>query len=127
MKIVNLTPHPITITVNNKTIKYPPTEQPLRLKEETELIDYIEEEIISLGAYDDPYESPSIVKIPLYRKRFIVENLPPRRPDTLYIVSSVIAQLCPDRDDFIVPNNLIRDNEGKVIGARSFANLQYWR
>ena len=126
MKIINLTPHPITITVNNKTVKYP-AEQPLRLKEETKLIDYIEEEIISLGVYDDPYESPSIVKIPLYKKRFIVENLPPRQSNTLYIVSSIVAQLCPDRDDFIVPNDLIRDEQGRVVGARSFANLQYWR
>lgn len=121
-RIINLTPHSISICINNKTVKYPPRDV-LRLKEEKELVGYIEEELISFGTYDDPYESPVMVRIPVYKKRFIVENLPERRPDTLYIVSSIIAQLCSDRDDFIVPDDLIRDEQGRVVGARSFTKI----
>ena len=39
---------------------------------------------------------------------------------TLYIVSLVLLKAAPDRKDLVVPNDLVRDEKGMVLYARSF-------
>lgn len=64
---------------------------------------------------------------PLVRKTFAaVENLPPVDPSTpwrMYIVSQIVADACPDREDLLVPSDVVRDATGQVLGCRAFA----WR
>lgn len=40
---------------------------------------------------------------------------------TIYIVSRIVKQSVPDRDDVVVPDDLIRDDNGNIIGCRRFS------
>jgi hypothetical protein len=49
-----------------------------------------------------------------------VQNCPPQKDKTLYIVSQYVRQALPDRKDLISPAKLLRDNHGKVVGCGAF-------
>ena len=62
--------------------------------------------------------------VPVYRMKFgAVESLPPRMAGAVYIVSSLVAQACPERDDLLIPAHMVRDSEGKVVGCTAFARV----
>ena len=61
--------------------------------------------------------------IPIFRKKFLQSSVPEKIHDTVYIVSLIVAQSFPDRDDFLIVNDTIRDEKGRIIGARSFAQI----
>ena len=48
-------------------------------------------------------------------------SLPLEREDTLLIVSRLVAESASGRPDLIVPDDLLRDEQGKVTGARRFS------
>lgn len=48
-----------------------------------------------------------------------VVGLPNPRPGTLYVVSVIVAERLPERDDLRVPGEQIRDEQGRIIGCRS--------
>jgi hypothetical protein len=50
-------------------------------------------------------------------------NLPAPAPDTFYVVSRVLAQANPDRDDLLVPESLLRDRSGSIIGCTKFGRI----
>ena len=52
-----------------------------------------------------------------------VENLPDPQDDTIYIVSSLVAARVPNRDDVFIPNESVRDAEGRIIGCRSLGRV----
>jgi len=112
MKIVNLTPHSIILyTDEGKKIEIPPSGTIARVHESTEIIGKIQVETDG--------------NIPVIRKTLgQVENLPEPREGTIYIVSLIVAQaLAGTRSDVYVIGESIRDKEGRVIGARSLAQL----
>ena len=51
-----------------------------------------------------------------------VIGLPEQSPRTFYIVSRLVLNACAGkRNDLLVPNQLIRDSEGQIVGCRSFS------
>ena len=52
-----------------------------------------------------------------------VQNLPAQRDDTLLIVSSLVAARCKDRTDVFIPNEPIRDAEGRIVGCKSLGRV----
>jgi hypothetical protein len=52
-----------------------------------------------------------------------VTGLPEQTAGTYLIVSRVIAAACPDRLDLLVPDNLVRDSDGRIVGCRRFARV----
>jgi len=111
VKIVNLTPHPINLSLqNNKRAEIPPSGIVARVEEKTETIGKIQ---VGDG------------NIPVIRKTLgRVENLPEPREDTIYIVSLIVAQaLSGSRSDVYIIGESIRDEQGRVIGAKSLAQL----
>ena len=52
-----------------------------------------------------------------------IVNLPDPKPGTYYIVSKMIAQACPEREDFIFPGTLVRDAEDHVVGCIDFSRV----
>ena len=50
-------------------------------------------------------------------------NLPAPAPDTYYIVSRVLAQANPDREDLLIPESLVRDRTGAIIGCEKFGRI----
>lgn len=58
--------------------------------------------------------------IPVKRNHYgEVIGLPPQNGNNFYIVSALVAQHT-NRDDIIVPNDFIRDGNGRIIGCSSF-------
>ena len=50
-----------------------------------------------------------------------VIGLPEQSSRTFYIVSRLVRNALPNRTDLLVPNQLIRDSEGQIVGCRSFS------
>ena len=49
-----------------------------------------------------------------------VEGLPDEESGVRYIVSRLVKSALPEREDLIVPADLIRDASGQIIGCRAF-------
>jgi len=104
MKLINLTPHPINLPAG--TIQ--PEGQVARVAVSYALPRHIDAE--GLGCV-------KLVR-PTYGD---VTNLPDPKPETMFIVSGMVQQACPDRDDLVVPAELVRDDQGRIVGANSLA------
>ncbi len=50
-----------------------------------------------------------------------VTNLPEASDGTLLIVSRVVADASPARHDLVVPDQLVRNDAGQVVGAKSLS------
>lgn len=105
-KIVNLTPHGITVMNEEGTFVFPPSGKVARVETITTLVGY-------QGS------------IPVYKTTFgEVVNLPEKTDGVKLLVSlataQAVANIDPSRDDLLVTNDAIRDESGRVIGCRSF-------
>lgn len=103
----NLTPHDITIVDGDceevKTI--PASGKVARLEMSTKKIGELGEIPITTTITDGTVELP-----PLHDKK-------------MYIVSRVVASALPDRKDLLFPDQLVRDEDGRVIGCKSLSTL----
>lgn len=62
--------------------------------------------------------------IQIYRTKFgAVQGLPEPQPNTIYIVSSITALAVPHRDDVFIPDDIVRDEQGRVIGFRALGRI----
>lgn len=104
INIINLTPHAITF-VGEKNITIAPSGTVARCAVST----------VQTGEIDG---------IPVTESVFgEVEGLPDPTPDTIYIVSSLVAQRCRERQDVFIPNESVRDEDGRIIGCRSLGRI----
>lgn len=112
MKVVNLTPHSINLMpegVDGPVVTIQPSGQVARCATNRVQIDTITVDGVS---------------IPVNKTQFgQVEGLPEPEPGTIYIVSSLVAQAVPDRQDVFIVDDAVRDAEGRVIGARALAHI----
>jgi hypothetical protein len=113
-QIINLTPHIVSIVNQANEIigEYPLSGIEARLSSTAEVIGEVDGITISKTVYGDAV------------------NLPEPAENTLYIVSTIVAQGVPQRKDLIVPDSgrtALRytdgPDKGKVIGVRGF--IQY--
>lgn len=105
MKIINLTPHSVTVA----GITFEPSGVVARVSSET----------VDAGSLDF-----NGTKIPLTTTAYgEAQGLPDQRDDTLLIVSSMVAARCKDRTDVFIPNEPIRDAEGRIIGCKSLGRV----
>jgi len=110
-EIVNLTPHDVVLVLGNgRKLTIQRSGNVLRLPETVK------------NTADIEYQGE---KIPVVDKELGLADasLLPRVDGRIYIVPIVIAQLL-NRDDFYVPDDLIRDDKGTVIGARRLARVK---
>lgn len=79
----------------------------------------------SVALPTDPFgDGGMVVDVPLALKRYgDVTGLPLPRADTLYIVSTLVQQACPDRADLVSPDLVIRDSAGRVTGCKGLYRL----
>ncbi len=52
-----------------------------------------------------------------------ITGLPDPKPDAYYIVSKVLAQVCPEREDLIFPGTVVRNGSGDVVGCIGFSRV----
>ena len=108
MKVVNLTPHEVKIIGEDGEVKavFPPSGKVARVSVQR-------------------VQAGEINGVPVYANKFgEVENLPEPQPNTVYIVSLLVLQACPDRRDLVAPDTspqgAVRDEQGRIIGVRGF-------
>ena len=104
-EIINLTPHTVTILSRNtmQPIAVFPSEGNARCKQTTEIFGNIGEIELSRTTFGQ------------------VENLRPFEEGKFYIVSRIVMSALQCRPDLLVPNELVRDENGVIIGALSLA------
>lgn len=107
--LINCTPHPVNILDENEgTVKiYAASGILPRCSVETTIVGCIDVDGSSVNITDTTFGD--------------VENLPLEEEGTLLIVSRLVLSACPDRSDLIVPNDVVRNEKGHVVGCRSFA------
>lgn len=49
-----------------------------------------------------------------------VDKLPQKQEGVYYIVGRIIAEQFKERDDLLVPHEFVRDEDGDILGCRSF-------
>jgi len=112
MRIMNLTPHPLNLMPAGPTgpvVTIPPSGQVARCATSRVQVDTI---------------TVDGVTIPVNRTQFgEVTGLPDPQPDTIYIVSAVVAQAVPDRTDVFIVDDAVRDEQGRIIGCRALAHV----
>src|SRR5690606_12270980 len=107
MRVVNLTPHSLNIITESGAVAIPPSGTVARVM--------VTRESAGTVTLDG-------VAVPLSRTTYGAgEGLPDTAPNTLYVVSSLVAAGAGDRNDLVGPGDLVRDKHGKVIGALGLA------
>lgn len=118
MKLVNLTPHAITLHVGLFDEEHPYGDEKQITIEPSGTVARVTEESTPTHRLnlDDQIE------VWVHERRFgEVEGLPEKEEGVVLLVSSIVASAATHRDDLYVPYPLIRDDEGKVIGAAGIA------
>lgn len=111
IKIVNLTPHVINVqdAETGEIRNIPPSGKVARLSSSRETVMQI---LTPSGVFN------------LTRTVFgEVQDLPEPDGESIFIVSSLVAQAVPNRYDVFVPDDTFRDSEGRIVGCRSIATL----
>jgi len=140
MKIINCTPHDVVIVVDVVIGDYISSDDTEvvpefyvieksgiipRLKEVQKKVKTIrttatrQDEVEKYG-YDNGWN----LYIDIMEKSFNeVEGLPEPQEDTYYIVSALVAGAAKNRDDLLIPNDIVRDEAGRIIGCRNLAKI----
>ena len=112
MNIVNLTPHALNLMPegpNGPTTTIPPSGQVARCATSRVQVDTVTVDGIT---------------VPVNQTRFgEVSGLPDPQPDTIYVVSALVAQAVPDRQDVFIVDDAVRDEQGRIIGCRALAHI----
>jgi len=140
IKLVNCTPHDIVIVIDDIIGDYLSSDDTEiipaffvieksgiipRLKEVQEKIDVVKTTASNLYEIErDGYDHGWNIQVDIMQKSFTeIEGLPEPKEGTIYIVSALVAGAAKDRDDLVVPNDTIRDDQGRIIGCRNLARI----
>lgn len=64
------------------------------------------------------------ITLPISKTKFgEVEGFPAPEEGTIYIVSNLVAQAVPDRKDVFFPDDVVRDENGNIIGCRALGKI----
>lgn len=103
--IINLTPHELNVydADGNWKFNLAPTYPPARVEE-------------------DRGQIGEVAGVPIWFTSFgEVEDLPEPEEDTIYIVSRMVKDRVPLRDDVLCPGTAIREGSGKIVGCIGFS------
>jgi hypothetical protein len=115
MRIVNLTPHALNLMPegpDGPTVTIPPSGQVARCA-----VDRVQVDTVAVDG----------IAVPVNQTRFgEVSDLPDPQfvgPDTIFVVSALVAQAVPERQDVFIVDDAVRDDQGRIIGARALAHV----
>lgn len=114
MRLRNLTPHPITLILDNGRTIVLPSEGVARARQTTTVVgSLILDDGTTIPVVQTTYHEP--------------ENLPPPEKGVALIVSALTAAAvkayAPHRSDVFIVAETVRDENGNVIGAKALAQL----
>lgn len=101
-RVVNCTPHPVTIVSDGAVVRsIPPSGEVARLSVNTEPAGVVRGIPVTRTVFGEPV------------------GLPEPKLGTCYIVSQLVKNALPERDDLVVPAEVVRDAAGNIVGCRS--------
>ena len=104
MKIINLTPHKITILGDRKLVLEPSGIIP-RAEQHREQVGSVDGIPINRVSYGSPV------------------GLPEPKAGTIYIVSALTSKAAKGRKDLYIVDDSVRDESGRIIGCRALARV----
>ena len=106
-QVINLTPHSITFCdPEGKPVRtVAPSGTLARVSSRTKVTGELAGIPVTETIYDD------------------VVGLPEEKEDTIYLVSSLVAQRVPERKDVFIPSESVRDAEGRIVGCKSLGRI----
>ena len=107
VNLINLTPHAINLMAGDATITVPPSGVVARCTTTRTQVD-----VLTVDGVQIPVNSLSFGE---------VQGLPAPKPDTMYVVSSLVANAAKDRQDLLTVDDAVRDAGGNIIGCRALA------
>ena len=107
MSILNLTPHEIRfVRPEGEDLVLPPSGTVARV------------------SVSRVYGEETHLAIPVFTTQAgEVQGLPAPRPGVVCVVSRAVVDAARDRKDIFFPDDLVRDDQGRVIGARALGRL----
>ena len=105
MLLKNFTPHNVVIVINDVTKIVIPSDGIARVTETKTVAPSIDVDGVIIETFKSSFGE--------------VENLPPQEEGVMVIVSAMAASAAKDRNDLLVPGELVRDNDGNIIGCKS--------
>ena len=134
ISIKNLTPHPVNIVGESGAIvlTIQPEATPARLVARTEPVkvphpcnfctDYLFKDDGISPCEGCGYHRLTLTDTVRVKRTVYVEptGLPEPEAGTWFIVSQIVFNALPGRDDLCVPAEVVRDADGNIIGCRSF-------
>jgi len=100
--IINMTPHDVMLcNKDGKVTKTFPSAGVIRLSMTTEQVTIVDGVPLSHTSFGRP------------------EGLPEEKTGIYYIVSQLVLSACKDRNDLLVPAEMVRDNKGRIVGCQS--------
>jgi agmatine/peptidylarginine deiminase len=109
--LLNMTPHAVNILNDDNTVNtiIEPSGRTIRLKQDT----------VNAGFTVDDIP----VTITKYHVDFVVSDeaigLPNYELGVFYIVSQLVKNALPEREDLLVPAQIVRDTNNNILGCRS--------
>ena len=116
MNIINLTPHSLNFVNNeNNIFKTIASSWQARARQKDRQVDKIDWIPVYKTEYWELY----------YKENDKEKEIPEEQEGTIYIVSIITCQAAPDRDDFYIINDLVRGEDGNIIGAKGLSQNPY--
>lgn len=109
IKLVNCTPHDVNLITKSGNITFPRSGIIPRLTEVQNKINSINSNGIEIDIMEKSFLKP--------------EGLPEPKENTIFIVSALVAGAAKDRDDLVIPNDIIRDDKGNIVGCKNLAKI----
>jgi hypothetical protein len=110
--IVNLTPHALNLMPAGPAgpvVTIPPSGQVARCA-----VDRVQVDTVTVDG----------ITVPVNQTQFgLVSDLPDPQPDTIFVVSALVAQAVPERQDVFIVDDTVRDGQGRIIGACALAHI----
>ena len=105
--IINLTPHAIVMVnaAGEVTLSIEPEQTPARCAVEREVAFSVDGFDVNRSVFGE------------------IVGLPPVQAGTWYVVSRIVAGAAAGRTDLLVPDEIVRDEEGRIVGCKSFATI----
>jgi hypothetical protein len=110
---INRTPHVITFCEGDEKVSLPSTGIEIRVEPISEEVGHAIVCGIRVPFHNTEYGEAYSVDT----KTKVRSDLPSPSWGVLYIVSALVRTQCPERKDFVSPGRLIRDENGRPIGA----------
>ena len=110
INVVNCTPHDVNlVTESGENITFERSGIIPRLTEQQQKISSVNSEGIEIDIMKKAFLEP--------------EGLPEPQENTIFIVSALVAGACKNRDDLVIPNDIVRDETGRIVGCKNLAKI----